>query len=375
MLSTLSRYALLGAYRFVWTSARPLLFKQSPQVAHDAALRALAAFDTQPEPLHLLRRLTLPDMPTQVGGVTLPVPLILAAGFVKGQGFGTEAAALAAVARGENIVPGWRSMAALVGPVEYGSYTRHPRLGNPGTVMWRDAPTRSTQNRVGLKNPGAEAAAAFFAARPMPDVYGINIAVSPGVTDPDQEREEVLHAVDAFLSRGVRPSWMTLNLSCPNTEDDPTGNQTADKTRDLCGALVDRLGDGVPLWVKVGPDLNDAQYHALMRSFDEVGVRAVVATNTRGAEVPGDSSLRAGVGGGRLHGDALRAVAALADARREQGLPVDIVGVGGVLNPAAYVAFRARDAVAAQYWSALVYRGPLAAAVILADVKGDKYGR
>ena len=42
-----------------------------------------------------------------------------------------------------------------------------------------DPATRSTQNRVGLKNPGAQAAAAFLARNKtqLPTTYGINIAV------------------------------------------------------------------------------------------------------------------------------------------------------------------------------------------------------
>ncbi len=133
---------------------------------------------------------------------------------------------------GRNIIPGWRCVPRLVGLVEFGSFTRWPRLGNPGVVVWRDVPTRSTQNRVGLRNPGALAAAEFLAARTKPicpPQFGINIAVSPGVDDPDQQTDEVLAALAAFVERGVYPAWFTLNLSCPNTEDDPTGNQTADR--------------------------------------------------------------------------------------------------------------------------------------------------
>ena len=95
-----------------------------------------------------------------------------------------------------NIIPGWRSMPLLVGAVEFGSFTRCPRLGNTGTVLWRDEPTHSTQNRIGLKNPGALASAEFFALHleQLPPVFGINIAVSPGVVDPAQMNREILEA-------------------------------------------------------------------------------------------------------------------------------------------------------------------------------------
>jgi dihydroorotate dehydrogenase len=158
----------------------------------------------------------------------------------------------------------------------------------------------------------------------------------------------------------VIPSWFTLNLSCPNTEDDPRGNQTAQKAHDLCGALVDAAGD-VPLWVKVGPCLSDAQYAALMGAFAETGVRAVIATNTLPAPTP-DGSATAGVGGGRLREPATAAVQALVEAKGDT--PVDVIACGGVLDGETYRTYRNMGAGAVQYYSALIYRSPLAAAIM-----------
>jgi dihydroorotate dehydrogenase len=320
--------------------------------------------------LGIARWVSLPKQPITVGGVRLHSPLILAAGFVKGYGFTSEEAALAAVERGENIISGWRAIPRLVGPVEFGSFTRHPRMGNPGIVLWRDEPTRSTQNRVGLKNPGVCAAAAFLRRNlsDLPTQIGINIAVSPGVTDPHQERREVLESLAAFVQSGVQPSWFTLNLSCPNTEDDPTGNQTEDKARELCGAAVEYLHPyGIPLWVKIGPNLSEAQYRALVAALDAVGVRAIVATNTLPRPSPDDPALVAGVGGGLLYGNALQVNGLLMQEKQQHGYAIDVIGCGGLLDGVGYRAYTAAGIKAVQYWSALVYRGPLAAATILND--------
>ncbi|NPV65866.1 MAG: hypothetical protein HPY64_01830 [Anaerolineae bacterium] len=360
---------------------RPLIFRtSSAQQAHAHMLRLLCFADGQPwlaGLLAALRQAMMPPAPVEVGGVCLDHPLILAAGLVKGEGFADEAAALAAVQAGRDIIPGWRTIPALAGPVEFGSYTRWPRLGNPGTVLWRDPATGSTQNRVGLRNPGVLAAAAFLGARKheLPAQFGINIAVSPSVDDPDRQTEEVLASLRAFLDRGVYPTWFTLNLSCPNTEDDPGGNQTADLAEQLCGAAVTCLreaeaaaGQAIPLWVKVGPDLSTTQYRALLRVFAAVGVRAVIATNTLGLPAPGDETLTAGVGGGRLHAPALAAVRALMEEQAAGSWPVDVIGCGGVLDGTTYRNFAALGVRAAQYWSALVYRGPYAAALIQAEM-------
>jgi len=268
-----------------------------------------------------------------------------------------------------NIIPGWRSVPKLLGVVEFGSFTRHPRLGNPGTVIWRDPRTHSTQNRVGLRNPGAEAAAAFLQRNitALPLVFGINIAASPGVDDDEQAAQEVAEAVHAFLRRSIAPNWFTLNVSCPNTEDDPEGQQTEATTRLLCReaqAQIAADGYSTPLWVKISPGLSAELYHILLRVFAEEGVRAVIATNTSGQPAPDGSGLQAGVGGGRLSAHSLQAADILLHEKAAQGYRVDVIGCGGIDTNEQYLKYKARGVQAVQYWSALVYRGPFAAALI-----------
>ena len=312
--------------------------------------------------------------PVVVGGTQLSHPLILAAGMVKGDGFADETAALHTFADPRrNIIPGWRIIPALVGPVEYGSFTRHPRLGNKGTVVWRHASSRSTQNRIGLKNPGARAAARFLAQRKdqLPREYGINIAVSPAVSDADQQAREVIESLEFFLDAGLRPSWFTLNLSCPNTEDDPLGYQLDAETRQICSAFIERLSArllDIPLWVKLSPMLEATQYHSLIRIFHEVGVKAVIATNTLPRPNPEDPSQTAGVGGADLLEPALQAIQHLRAAAQETGFAGDLIACGGILDGASWQAYRDLGVKAAQYWSALVYRGPLAAALIESEL-------
>ena len=378
----LARDAFLALNRLAYGGLlRPLIFRRSAQQAHHDMLRLLRRADALAAALDPLlgaaHGLAFPRGTFHAGGVALDSPLILAAGLVKGDGFPSEEAALAAVQSGANIIPGWRSAPRLVGPVEFGSFTRWPRLGNPGTVVWRDIPTRSTQNRIGLRNPGARAAAAFLSARRdrLPPIYGINIAVSPGVEDVDQQTGEVLEALAAFVGAAIRPAWFTLNLSCPNTEDDPRGHQTAGEARQVCGAAVRALaGTGVPLWVKVGPDLSDDQYRGLMRIFAEVGVRAVIATNTLPMPTPDDPAATAGVAGGRLHARAVAVAGLLAAERAAHDYPVDVIGCGGVQDGATYRAFARLGAPVVQYWTALVYRGPFAAALIAHEAGIDRRG-
>jgi dihydroorotate dehydrogenase len=361
----------LWVYRLIYENViRAWLFRNTTATqGHVWALRLASVADRWPGPFVGVREALMPLEPTFIGGVALPHPLILAAGFVKGRGFEDEAAAVKAADKGAAIMPGWRGMAALVGAVEYGSFTPHPRMGNSGTVLWRDVPSRSLQNRVGLRNPGAQAAAIFLAKRraagQLPLVWGLNLATTPGLEDDallvTQMRAAFLH----FVQRDVIPSWFTLNLSCPNTEDDPQGSQTEARAAALCAALVPLLP--APLWVKLGPNLGENQYARLMRVFAETGVRAVIASNTLPAPAP--DQMTAGLSGGRLLPYALRAARLLVEQRAKHGYAVDVIGCGGVQDGATYAAYRKIGISAVQYWSALVYRGPLAAAMIAYEGK------
>ena len=413
-------------------------------------------------------------------------PLILAAGLVKGDGFATEAEAMDAVKQGRNIIPGWRSVPALVGAVEMGSFTPVPRLGNSGTVLWRDAEHRTLYNRIGLRNPGARAAAAFLGERltELPATYGISLAADPDETDLPKKCEGIAEAAKHFMSAGLRPSWVTVNLSCPNTEptwrtgltgntkptsrtdlagntkpanrtdlagetnpatqtantpahqatinpaiqtaDEPahqattnpaiqTSTEPPDHAKTICAAVKQELPAEIPLWAKVGPDLPEAAYQELAQALAEAGAKAIVAVNTATRQVPQSSNqeaqrdseptqgssehlggddaansktlqssateTQAGMGGASLLPEALRAVSALAAATHlsaadpespsatPQNPPLDIIGCGGILNGSDLQAFQNAGAKAAQYWSALVFRGPNAATLIARESK------
>lgn len=358
---------LLAAYEWLYQKlVLPRFFEMSAQDAHEWVIEQLSRVDQMRAFAPLLRGLqwlVFKPNPTQIGEKVFPTSVILAAGFVKGLGFSDEAAALQAVGARVNIIPGWRTIPALLGVVEFGSYTRWPRIGNAGEVIWRDVLSQSTQNRVGLKNPGAIAAAEFLALHrlELPPHFGINIALSPGIVDRNQEIQDVIESVEAFLLRGVRPTWFTLNLSCPNTEDDPTGNQSYDKAVDL-GRAIRQAAEGIPIWIKIGPDLGAEQYQQLYRAFEEIGIAAVIATNTLGQPAPDDSGHMAGVGGKDLEPYAKNATQILLAEKDRLGGTVDVIACGGIFSGEDVRQFGAVQAI--QYWSGMIYRGPLVAALI-----------
>ena len=333
--------------------------RKPPEQAHESALRRLRFLDKHSRLLAALAgRFPKESWPLEAGGVQLANPLILAAGLVKGDGFASEAEAMDAVGRGRNIIPGWRSVPVLVGAVEMGSFTPAPRMGNPETVLWRDAEHKTLYNRIGLRNPGARAAAAFLGERlaELPATYGISLATDPDETDLQQKCEGIAVAAKHFMSAGLRPSWVTVNLSCPNTEPTwrtgltgntkpasrtdlagetnpatqtanapahqatinpaiqtvdvpvnqatinpaiPTTTEPPDHAKTICAAVKQELPAEIPLWAKVGPDLPEAVYQELAQALAEAGAKAIVAVNTATRQVPQSSSQEAQGSSGR----------------------------------------------------------------------------
>ena len=376
----LARNAFLQLTKAVYYLVRPALFRMPAQVTHEHTLELLAMLDDSPALLRLIEAIhnfAFIKKPVSVGNVELDAPFILSAGFIKGVGFETQEQAIQAVQNGVNVIQGWRTIPRLVGTVEFGSYTRYPRKGNDGEVIWRDQKSYSTQNRVGLKNPGAVAAAIFLAKHKadLPKTFGINIAVSPSVDNDEQEIREVIESIEAFTSRGIYPTWFTLNISCPNTEDDPENNQTETKARELSNAVVTFLGEHtapnqrvIPLWVKISPELADSQYVALIRSFEDVGVRAIIATNTMPRIAPSDPTLKAGVGGGRLHEKAIKAIQVLASEKEKHQYQIELIGSGGVQDPQSVYHFQKHGVEVMQYWSGMIFRGPFVSAYLLNEM-------
>ena len=370
--------------------------RKSPERAHESALRHLRFLDNHPRMLATMaRRFPKVSWPVEVGGVLLDSPLILAAGLVKGDGFASEAEAMEAVGRERNIIPGWRSVPAIAGAVEMGSFTLAPRLGNSGNVLWRDAERRTLYNRVGLRNPGARAAAAFLSERlaELPATYGISLAADPDATDLQQKCEGIAAAAKHFISAGLCPSWLTVNLSCPNTDPASqttparlsvpasplvsasqtapatacqTATESPDQANAICAAVKQELPEEIPLWAKVGPDLEDATYHELAQALKEAGAKAIVAINTATRKVPqsGIAETQAGMGGASLRPEALQATAALSAAST-----LDIIACGGIINGSDFQEFQNAGAKAAQYWSALVFRGPNASTLIAREAQ------
>ena len=179
------------------------------------------------------------------GGVTLPTPLDPRRGLRQGRRLRIRSGR--ARGRRPRVATCCRAGASCrrsSGAVEFGSYTRQPRLGNSGPVVWRDDARRGARTTVsgcGTRAPRPPRPSSARDAPSSPAAWGVSLAVSPGVDDPDESAAQLRDAATSFerafagarhgvLDRGSarRQPGTRSTCRCPNTEDDPAGLQTAD---------------------------------------------------------------------------------------------------------------------------------------------------
>ncbi len=296
-----------------------------PETAHGAALRGLrAGLVPLPGPV------ATPRLRTRLAGLGLPNPVGLAAGFDK------NAEAVAPLSR------------AGFGYLELGAATPRPQPGNPRPRLWRLAEDRAAINRLGFNNEGAAAIAARLAAAPTSIPRGLNLGANKDSPDRAADFAEVLRVASPHID------FATVNVSSPNTE----------RLRDLQGpealaALLEGVqaanAAGRPIFLKIAPDLEEADLPAIVRVAEAAGIAAIVATNTTLAR-DGLRSRHRGQAGG-LSGAPLfeRSTRVLARLSTLTDLP--LVGVGGIASAAdAYAKIRA-GATAVQLYTGLVYDG------------------
>lgn len=303
-----------------------------PETAHGLAIKALnAGLGPRGGPV------TSPRLRTTLAGLDLPNPVGLAAGFDK------NAQALGPLAR------------CGFGFLEVGAATPMPQEGNPRPRLYRLTEDAAAINRFGFNNQGMEPIAARLAARPKGAVVGLNLGANKTSEDRAADFAKVLRHCGAHVD------FATVNVSSPNTE----------KLRDLQGkaalsallaGVIEANDAGIPVFLKIAPDLDDADLADVAEVANSAGIAAVIATNTTLSRDGLRSPHQTQAGG--LSGQPLFERSTRVLARLSSLTDVPLIGVGGVGSAEqAYAKIRA-GACAVQLYTALVYGGISLAAEI-----------
>jgi dihydroorotate dehydrogenase len=303
-----------------------VLNRFDPEVAHGLALKALhLPFAPLPGPVRS------PHLEVRIAGLTFPNPVGLAAGFDK------NATAVAPL------------MKAGFGFLEVGAATPRSQPGNPKPRLFRLDRDRAAINRFGFNNDGIEAIADRLAERPEGIPVGLNIGANKDSADRARDFAEVMRVARTVVD------FATVNVSSPNTEKlrDLQGPEALEAL--LAGVLAE--AGNVPVFLKIAPDLTEAEIAGIAGVAMEAGVAGVIATNTTLAR-EGLKELKRNEKGG-LSGRPLfvPSTRVLARLYRETGGDLPLIGVGGVSSAAdAYAKIKA-GASAVQLYTAMVYHG------------------
>ena len=210
---------------------RRALFALDPETAHGLSIRALKSGLLPCPPVPADARLR-----TTVAGIDFPNPLGMAAGYDKNAEVPDALLSLG------------------FGFCEVGTVTPLPQAGNPKPRIFRLTQDRAVINRLGFNNQGHEAAEARLAARAgRPGVVGVNIGANKDSADRIADYE-------AGVARFARlASYLTVNISSPNTPG-LRGMQARDSLAELLARVTAaRAGAAVPIFLKIAPDLDDAE--------------------------------------------------------------------------------------------------------------------
>jgi len=323
---------------------RPFLFGLDPEQAHDLTLAALARIQRTP----LVCTVAQPriDDPVTLAGLRFANRIGLAAGLDKNG----------------RCIDGLGAMG--FGFIEVGTVTPKAQPGNPKPRMFRLPEAKALINRLGFNNEGL---AAFVANvqrarfRQRGGILGLNIGKN-AATPIERAVDDYLLCLD-----GVYPhaDYVTVNISSPNTQNlrslqsDAALDALLAAVQERKAALAKQHGRSVPVFVKIAPDLDEAQVGVIAATLRKNGIDGVIATNTTIAR-DAVSNLPHGNEAGGLSGapvfEASNRVIAQLRAALGSGYP--IIGVGGVMSGADAQTKRAAGADLVQIYTGFIYRGP-----------------
>jgi dihydroorotate dehydrogenase len=335
---------------------RPLLFGLDPETAHELTLDNIARF--QHSPLSCLWSESRIDDPVTVAGLRFPNRVGLAAGLDKNA----------------RCIDGLSAMG--FGFVEVGTVTPKGQPGNPRPRMFRIPERNALINRLGFNNDGLDAFLANVQkarfrskAGNSPMLLGLNIGKN-AATPIEQATSDYLTCLD-----GVYPhaDYVTVNVSSPNTKN--LRSLQSDEALDaLLGAVMERReqlaqrhGKQSPVFLKIAPDLDDAQIGVIAATLQRYGCDTAGQPNQRLGVIATNTTLSRDAVTGLAHAEeagGLSGAPVLAASNRVirqlrgtlgKGFP--IIGVGGVLSGDDAVSKVRAGADLVQIYTGLIYKG------------------
>ena len=345
---------------------RNVLFQLDPEAAHQLTLNTVGLAGRFPPSRWILQAMfSAPAKPVHAFGLDFKNPIGLAAGYDK------DATAV-------------QGLATLgFGHIEVGTVTCLPQKGNPKPRVYRLVEDEAVINRLGFPSRGTEYVQyrlnssltpnwlerflGFGSRRPKQykkPVPGVVLGVNIGKNKSTPNEQAVFDYLALLQNFASMADYLTINVSSPNTEG-LRRLQTRDALEDLLKNLHQqrlieqaKLERGVPLLVKLAPDLSDAELDDAVGAILRTNMDGIIATNTT-VERPGVQSRYQNESGG-LSGKPLRALseATLQKIVKCVNGKIPVVSAGGIMNPEDAKRRLDMGATLIQVYTGMVYYGP-----------------
>jgi len=328
--------------------ARPFLFGLDPETAHELTMASLAR--TQGTPLQMAYCASQVSDPIELAGLKFPNRVGLAAGLDKNA----------------RCIDGLAAMG--FGFVEVGTVTPKAQPGNPKPRMFRLPEANALINRLGFNNDGLNA---FLANVQKSNVrkQGAKNTLLLGLNIGKNAATPIENAVDDYLIclDGVYPhaDYVTVNISSPNTKNlralqsDEALDALLGRIAERREALARQHGKRVPIFVKIAPDLDEAQVEVIAATLKRHAMDGVVATNTTLSRDAVKGLRHADEAGGLSGAPVLEASnRVIGQLRAALGAGFPIIGVGGVMSGADAVSKIKAGADVVQIYTGIIYKGP-----------------
>lgn len=306
---------------------RPLAFALDAETAHRAAIAALSV--SLPLPLPRFPA----ELEQQVAGLRFPSPVGLAAGFDK------DAEAPDAL------------LGLGFGFVEVGTITPKPQAGNPKPRLFRLKEDHAVINRMGFNNGGQAAALERLEKRKRRGIVGVNIGANKDSAD------RIADYVAGVRTMSPVADYLTVNISSPNTPG-LRNLQAGGDLVELLAAVREARIPGVPVFLKVAPDLESGDHERIVRAAMDSGIDSLIVSNTTISRPPLKSPYAGEAGG--LSGRPLKSLALdqIRRFRAASGGAIPLIAAGGIENASDAWDRITAGASLVQLYSAMVYEGP-----------------
>ena len=313
---------------------RPYIFTLDPEAAHDLAIKSLK-FNFMPKNFFQVENEEM--LSTKLFKNKIKNPIGLAAGFDKSAEV-------------------YNSLFKLgFGFVEVGTITPRMQFGNPKPRVFRLEKDNALINRLGFNNDGIEIVSKRLKKRLPEEFLGINIG-------PNKDtKNKVLDFLECFSKLNKFASYITVNISSPNTE----GLRDFHEEK-LLSELLRKLSDlrkkqniTCPIALKLSPDIRENDISNINEMVLKYKIDGLILSNTtnqnRDNLLDSNKNESGGLSGLPLQKLSLKFIKKFYKLNKGK---MPIIGVGGIDSGKSAFEKITAGATAVQLYTGMVYKGP-----------------